>query len=243
VSELLRDDEWLDVSAAKYTRILQISREQCREKLKLMLEEIREDLKAVDPLEDEIDRRNAAYSRSSTEIIKAYIEPDSTVAGKIGLVINALYSGESEIRSRLAHGLYRIGFLSPNTVTLRRPRDEGDFTAAVPKVDLEALDQNEREFIERGIRRLSIKKIGAWLDRHGGKDRALIPGELVTEEDSYIRFIYALLFGDSQRDDFAYSIEENASIAPDEAFVRAADYVVPDVRFRRGKKEEHESGY
>jgi hypothetical protein len=243
VSELLRDDEWLDASAAKYMRILQTNREDCREKLKFMLEEIRDDLKSVDPLEDEIDRRNAAYSRSSTEIIKAYIEPDTTVAGKLGLLIKALYGGAGEIRSRLAHGLYRIRFLSPNTVALRRPRDEGDFTEAASKIDLQALEQNEREFFERMRRRLSIKKIGAWLDGEGGKDRTLIPAELISNEDSYIRFIYALLYGDSKRSDFAYNIEENGKLVPTEASVRAADYVVPDVRFRREKKEKHESGY
>jgi hypothetical protein len=75
VAALLRDDKWLDESAGKYMRILQTSRQECRDRLESMLEEIRADLKAVDPLEDEIDRRNAAYSRSSTEIIKAYIEP------------------------------------------------------------------------------------------------------------------------------------------------------------------------
>ncbi len=236
VSELLRDDEWLDVSAAKYMRILQTSREECREKLKFMLEEIRDDLKSVDPLEDEIDRRNAAYSRSSTEIIKAYIEPDSTIAGKLGLLIKALYNGADEVRSSLAHNIYRIGFLSPNTVALRRPRDEADFNTVASKIDIEALEQNEKEFFERMRRRLSIKKIGAWLDEQGGKDRALASAELVNDEDSYIHFIYALLYGDS-RNTFDYNIEENDSAALNTKSVRAGDYVIPDIRFRRGKKE------
>jgi len=87
ITKLLRDNKWLDASAGKYMRILQISREECRKKLEYMLEEIRDGLKSVDPLEDEIDRRNAAYSRSSTEIIKAYIEPCSPVPGKIGILI------------------------------------------------------------------------------------------------------------------------------------------------------------
>ncbi len=234
VSELLRDDEWLDASAAKYTRILQTTREECREKLKFMLEEIRDDLKSVDPLEDEIDRRNAAYSRSSTEIIKAYIEPDSTVAGKLGLLIKALYAGDDEIRSRLAHSIYRLSFFSPNTASLRRPRDEGDFKAAVSKIDLEALEQNEREFFERMRKRLSIKKIGSWLDEQGGKDRPLFPAELIGSEETYIRFIYALLYGDS-RNDFDYVIEENDNAAPGEHSVQTAGYAVPDVRFRHNK--------
>jgi len=232
VAELLRDDEWLDSNAGKYMRILQISREECREKLKFMLEEIRDDLRSVDPLEDEIDRRNAAYSRSSTEIIRVYIEPDSTVAGKIGMLIKAIHRGNDEVRSRIAHGLYRVSYLSPSTLAFRLRRDEGDFSAALSKHDLEALSQTEKEFMERMRRRLSIKKIGVWLDEQGGKEKILIPEELITGEDAYIRFVYALLYGDS-RSNFSYTIEEDETAT---GSIKAADYVVPDIRFHRSQK-------
>jgi hypothetical protein len=97
---------------------------------------------------------------------------------------------------------------------------------------MEAADQNEKEFLERMKKRLSIKKISAWLDRQGGKDRILLPEELIKGEDTYIRFIYALLYGDS-RDDFGYTIEENEE--DESAAIKAADYIVPDLRFRRTK--------
>jgi hypothetical protein len=204
-----------------------------------MLEEIRDDLRSVDPLEEQIDRRNAAYSRSSTEIIKAYIEPDSTVAGKIGLLIKAIHGGSGEARLHIAHGIHRIGFLSPSTLVLRQRREEGDFSAVVSKADLEAVIQNGNEFIERMKKRLSIKKINAWLDGQGGKDRLLIPEELIKGEDSYIRFVYALLYGDS-RSNFGYNIEEKAAA---DVSVKAADYIVPDIRFRKNNHgETHEPG-
>jgi len=229
VTALLKDEKWLNESAGKYMRILQASREECRRKLISMLEEIWVDLKSVDPLEDEIDRRNAAYSRSSTEIIKAYIEPDSTVAGKIGLLIKAIYGGNEEVQSRIAHGLYRIRFLSPSSLALSQRRTEGDFISAPSKADVEALDQSEKDFLERMKKRLSIKRINAWLDKHGGKDKILIPEELITGEDAYIRFIYALLYG--ARDNFSYTVEEDEEA--DAGSVKAADYVVPDIRFRK----------
>jgi len=234
VTALLKDNKWLDESARKYMRILQADREECREKLMLMLEEIRDDLKSVDPLEDEIDKRNAAYSRSSTEIIKAYIEPDSTVAGKIGLIIKAIYKGNETVQSSIAHGLYRVRFLSPSSLTLFQKRDEGNFTAVSSKADIEALEQSEKDFIERMKKRLSVKRINTWLDEQGGKEKILIPEELVTGEDSYIRFIYALLYG--ARDNFSYTVEE----ADEEkaGSVKAADYVVPDIRFRKRLMEE-----
>ena len=232
VAALLKDDKWLDESAGKYMRILQASREECRKKLESMLEDIRDDLRSVDPLEDEIDRRNAAYSRSSTEIIKAYIEPDSTVAGKIGLLIKAMYGGNEEVRSIIPHGLYRFKFLSPSTLAFNQRREEGEFNAAALQADFEGLDQTEKKLIERINRQISSKKIGAWLDEKGGKDHILTPDELIDGEDTYIRFVHALLYGDS-RDDFGYIIDENDQ--GDTGSVKAADYVVPDIRFRSKK--------
>ena len=246
IAELLRNNEWLDASAAKYMRILQTSREECRKKLEIMLTEIRDDLKSVDPLEDEIDRRNAAYSRSSTEIIKAYIEPDSTVAGKIGLLIKAIHDNDilygvpsdgspsdgapsngDKVRLNISHNIHRFVFLSPSTLAFRRLREEGDFSAAPSKTDFEALDKRENEFLEQMRQRLSLKKINVWLDEQGGKDRVLVPAELINDEASYIRFVYALLYGAS-RNNFGYRIEED----DEKAEVRTANYVVPDVRFR-----------
>jgi len=232
VAALLKDDQWLDENAGKYMRILQTSRENCRDKLTLMLEEIRDDLKSVDPLEDEIDRRNAAYSRRSTEIIKTYIEPDSTIAGKIGQLIKAIYGGNEKVKSGIVHNLHRIRFLSPSSLILSRKRAEGDFITAPSKADVEALDQSEAEFLERMKKRLSIKRINAWLDEQGGKKKILTPEKLITGEDSYIRFIYALLYGDS-RNNFGYIIEEIDEKKAKTDSVKAADYVVPDIRFRK----------
>jgi hypothetical protein len=257
VTELLHNEEWLDASAAKYVRILQTSREEALKKLEFMLEELRDDLRSVDPLEDEIDRRNADYSRSSTEIIKAYIEPDSTVAGKLGTVIKALFGGDEELREHFAHRIHRLGFVSPSSLQLRRQREEADFTAPPPKADLEALAQNEAEFFERMRRRLSLKRINAWLDEQGGKERVLFPVELIKDEDSFIRFVYTLLYGDS-RNSFDYRIEEDdsktvtgvaktagrtaAGSATVAGSVTAAGYVVPDVRIRRGSPAHSKPG-
>ena len=239
ITELLHNDEWLEASAGKYMRILQNSREECRQKLQSMLEEIRVDLKSVDKLEDEIDRRNADYSRASTEIIRAYIEPDSTVTGKLGILIKALHGGNNELRRRFAHGLHRIQFLSPSSLALRRPRDEGDFINPPAKADMGALAETEKEFFERMKKRLSIKKINEWLDEQGGTQRILFPKELIKDENSYIRFVYSLLYGDS-RNNFGYTIEETYIEENDEEkaeqeieTVSTAGYIVPDIRLRR----------
>jgi hypothetical protein len=101
------------------------------------------------------------------------------------------------------------------------------------------LEKREKEFLEQMRRRLSLKKINMWLDEQGGKDRVLIPEELITGEESYIRFVYGLLYGDSRKD-FGYAIEEDDEA--DASSVQTAGYVVPDIRFRRVLEDVHEPG-
>jgi hypothetical protein len=114
-------------------------------------------------------------------------------------------------------------------------RDEGEFNAPRSKADVEALDNAEKDFFSRWNRQLSIKRIGAWLDEQGGNERILAPLELIDDEDSYIRFVYALLYGDS-RNDFGYAVEEKE--AAETGSVSVAGYAVPDIRFRRALKRE-----
>jgi hypothetical protein len=97
---------------------------------------------------------------------------------------------------------------------------------------MEALAQTETEFLERMKKRLSLKRINAWLDEQGGDKRLLLPAELVKDNDSYIRFVYSLLYGDS-RETFAYQIEEPEADTAAGAPVHTAGYVVPAVTLRR----------
>jgi hypothetical protein len=92
VGELMGSETWLAESARKYSRISAMTREESRSRLAAMLEEIRDTLRAVDPLLDDIDRRNMLYARSSIERIKALLEPDSTLAGKLGSLVRELYT-------------------------------------------------------------------------------------------------------------------------------------------------------
>ncbi|MDR1787373.1 MAG: DUF5716 family protein [Treponema sp.] len=231
IAALLADEAWLDESAGKYVRMLSTSREDCRKKLVSMLEDIRDNLRVVDPLEDEIDHRNAVYSRSSTEIIKAWIEPDSTVAGKIAALIKA--SSDDAVREHFAHDLYRFQFLSPSSVSLRRERAEADFSGSVSDAEREAaaraLAQSEADFAARRRKQLSMQKVSLWLDERGGAEKILSSGELIQDEASFVRFVYALLYGDSRKQ-FDYIVEDA------DGKTTSAGYAAPNVRFRKKER-------
>jgi hypothetical protein len=82
--------------------------------------------------------------------------------------------------------------------------------------------------MDRLLNQLGIKRVGAWLDEQGGRERLLASKDLVQDEASFIRFIYSVLYADS-RQTFDYNIEEKSEYES----VDAAGYAVPDLLLRR----------
>ncbi|MDR3166938.1 MAG: DUF5716 family protein [Treponema sp.] len=245
VGELLGDEKWLAESARKLSRNNSLPQGDNQKRLQTMLEDIRDTLRAVDPLLEDIDRRNMLYARSSVERVKALMEPDSTIAGKLGLLIKEIYrgrdspqdGGDGELHHKLAHRLHRIRTFAPESLYRRYQRERAEFKQEFSPADREAMEKAEEELFIRLRRQLGVKRIGDWLDNHGGRERLLSARNLVKDESSFIRFIYAVLYADS-RPAFGYGLEENSGDAgkgPGEAgraSVRAGAYVVPDVLLR-----------
>jgi hypothetical protein len=233
VGKLLRDEKWLAESAQKYSRISALTQEESRARLIILLEEIRDTLKAVDPLLDDIDRRNMLYARSSIERIKALLEPDSTLAGKLGSLVRELYAGkdgrEAEgLYRRLAHHLYGIRAAAPESLYRRYKRDTvNPGTGFRPAIDAEGRKKAEEELFRRLQQQLSPDKISAWLDELGGGERLLVSKDLIEDEHSFERFIYSVLYADSPRS-FRYKIEEDGRKQ-----LETEKYRVPDLVLRR----------
>jgi hypothetical protein len=229
--ELLGNEQWLAESARKYSRINAQTQEESRARLVTLLEEIRDTLRAVDPLLDDIDRRNMLYARSSIERIKALLEPDSTLAGKLGSLIREIYAGRDAaggLYLRLPHRLYGVRAISPESLYRRYKRDTvkpgKDFR---PEVDAEGRKKAEEELFRRLRQQLSPGKISAWLDSLGGEKRLLTSKELIEDEHSFERFIYSVLYADSPRK-FGYKIEE-----AERKQLETEKYGVPDLVLRR----------
>jgi hypothetical protein len=254
VGDLLADQGWLLESARKLSRNNSLPQEDNRRRLQTMLEDIRDTLRAVDPLLEDIDRRNMLYARSSVERVKALLEPDSTLAGKLGVLIKELYRGNGSPQGgedgdkapwhRLAHRLHRVRTFARESLYHRYRRGAASFSREPSPVDRNALEQAEAELLVRLRRQLGVGRVGEWLDAQGGKERLLAAADLVRDEGSFIRFVYSVLYADS-RPAFDYDIEEfredpgspggasGEGPAAGGASVRAGGYVVPDLRLRR----------
>jgi hypothetical protein len=254
VGDLLAKEAWLNESARKLSRNNSLPPGDNRRRLEVMLEDIRDTLRAMDPLLEDIDRRNMLYSRSSIERVKALLEPDSTLAGKLGVLVKEIYlqgkgareGGETEgLHQKLAHRLHQIRTFAPQSLYRRYQREAADFTRGPSPADKEAMDRAEAELFIRLQRQLGITRISEWLDYQGGVERILSARELVKDESSFIHFIYSVLYADS-RPAFTYHLEDcgEETTEPDRyrkaaeggriaASVSAAGYVVPDVLLRR----------
>jgi hypothetical protein len=257
VGEFLADEKWLAESAGKLSRNNSLPQEDNRRRLVSMLEDIRDTLRAVDPLLEDIDRRNMQYARSSVERVKALLEPDSTLAGKLSALIKEIYRGDGaspdrnggpELHRKLAHRLHRIRTFAPESLYRRYQREAADFRKEVPQADREAMDMAEAELLIRLRRQLGVKRVGDWLDAQGGRERVLGALDLVKDQSSFIHFIYSVLYADS-RPAFGYGIEDpvrdgaeegknpgpagEAAFSADKGSVRTGGYVVPDVLLRR----------
>lgn len=228
VGELLSNEAWMAESAAKLARLGSVTAVDGRRRLEFMLQEIRDILKSLDPLLEDIDRRNMLYSRSSVERVKALLEPDSTLPGKIALIAKAVRSSRT-LHARLSHRLHQVRTLSPDSRYKRWLRENlrPDGTL-LPRSDAADLERAEAELRLRLERQLGPRKIREWLDGKGGISGPLAAPALVTDAASYVRLLYGVLYADSPHRRFEYLLEE---ASPGQ--VRAASYLVPDLVLRR----------
>ncbi|MDR1903220.1 MAG: DUF5716 family protein [Treponema sp.] len=242
IGGLLADEEWLTASAQKLCRMRSGTVSENRLQLQKYLEEIRDSLRAVDPLLDEIDHRNMLYAKASTERVKTLLEPESSVAGKVAALVKALYNlrrgdpgagsetkniSASSLSEGFSHHIYGIRGFAPESLYRRHKRETALLKRQVFAVDEEALKKTEDELLERLEKQLSMNKVSEWLDERGGSGRILTAADLVWDEDSFIRFLYSILYAEG-RQNFSYRIEDDGK-PPLETQL----FVMPDLRLRR----------
>ncbi len=232
VRDFLVDESWLDESSLKYSRTAGITISEARDKLKTMLEEIRDILKAVDPLLEEIDRRNMLYAKSSVERVKTLLEPESTISGKILRAARAM-AEMTGLHAKAPHHLYRVAALTPES-RYRRWLAETirvEYTEP-PEADTAEFERQEAEFALRVARQLNPGKIERWLDERGGESRPIPARELADTSEGFVRLLYAVLYADSMNDSFPYCVEEGRETGDVET---ASGWIIPDIILRRNR--------
>lgn len=228
VQELKGNEQWLSASAAKYARGARLSIDEAKDRLLRMLEEIREVLKELDPLLSEIDRRNMQYARSSAERLSLLLEPDSSVTARLAQLARSV-SQREDLRKKLSLKLFRVAVLSSESRyrgwnKMEAPADFSDQSLS----DKAELERAEAELRLRLAKQLNPARVAAWLDAQGGTDRPLRAADLAKDSESWIRVLYAVLYGESRGTGFAYDVSREGTDR-----VRSGPYDLPDLTLRR----------
>jgi len=207
VNSFLANKKWLEKTAVAFSLLRRESAPVAQKRLVALLEDVRDQLRALDPTLDEIDRRNMLYARSSLERIRSRLRSDGSVAGRLTTIARAV-AGDGRLTLRLAHRLHRVRWLGKESRYKRWFRETAaPLLDARPAADLAALERAEAELRLRIDRQLTADRIAAWLD-------ALIPAgdfaradDLAVDAESFVRVLYATAYGESRPGRFPYAVE------------------------------------
>lgn len=215
VGAFLQDETWLSANAERLAVVKRTSVAQARKLLVEMLKEIRDSLRGIDPILDEIDDKNRRYSKISTQKIKTKLYSDATLQGKLRDLVTALADGH------IAAGdvplqLYHSRFLGPESLYTRpnRSRDVDPEAVRLPEDDAEAR-YRQREMELKITGQLNPKKIAEYLRNLGpgveGDEGEVPRGALRSEKiaqdlDGFIKLLYAAGYAEAGRPDFPFEV-------------------------------------
>jgi len=216
VGGFLNDEQWLSANAERMAVVKRTSTEQARSLMVEMLREIRDSLRGIDPILDEIDDKNRRYSRISTQKIKTKLYSDATLQGKLRDIVWAL--ARNDIRTEeLPVKLHPARFLGPESLYSRPKRSRNAVPAAMslPEDD-ENLRYRQREMELKITGQLNPRKVAAFLrkvrsrskddDPHAGTPGALRSEEIARDLDGFIKLIYAAGYAEAGRAHFPFEV-------------------------------------
>jgi hypothetical protein len=209
IGGFLKSEPWMARTAEKLATIQRATVAASREKIREMLVEIRDDLKAIDPILESIDDRNRRYSRISTERIRTQLHADSSLQGKIARIVRALARrGLEQGSAGLAHGVFRLRWLGRESLYTRRTRDmaAGGLARLTPD-DVEA-ELAAAELRLRIANQLNPAKIAEFLSRFCPTPGAVRSAEeIVDDAESFVRLIYAANYAEARDGGFPYAVQ------------------------------------
>jgi hypothetical protein len=207
VNNFLGDKSWMSSTSAALALLRRESADAARLRLKAMLEDIRDQLRSLDPTLDEIDRRNMIYARSSLDRIRSRLRSDATLAGRITEIVRAVAANPAFAR-RLPLGLYRARWLGAESRYRRWTRESSiPVLAARPASDRAALEKAEAELLLRIAKQLTPERIADWLEERMEGETFGWAHELAVDQECFVRILHATAYGEAHRARFPFRVE------------------------------------
>jgi uncharacterized protein YukE len=206
IAEFMQNEKWMEKSALKLSIIRNCTKQEGRSTLLQMLKEIRDELRNIDPMLEEIDDKNRQYSRISTEKIKSHLYADASLHGKVKSIVQGLQHNEQAMDLAQIK-LSNIAWLSPTSLYARKFMRVGDLLLAKPELadmDIEALETEMRLRIEQ---QLGPEKIRIFLDAHRHPDQTPIQAEeVINTMEDFIKILYATAYAEGREKSFPYRV-------------------------------------
>lgn len=215
VGAFLQDEAWLRANAERLAVVKRTSVEQARKLMIEMLKEIRDSLRGIDPILDEIDDKNRRYSKISTQKIKTKLYSDATLQGKLRDIVNALAKCRIDVQD-VPLQLFHSRFLAAESLYTRPAGSRSVEPAAVsvPADDSDVLFR-QREMELKITGQLNPKKVAEFLRGIGAQPDeaeddaprgALRSQNIARDLDGFIKLLYAAGYAEAGRADFPFEV-------------------------------------
>lgn len=195
--------------------------------------EISDIYEGIDGMMDEIDRKNAAYTRASIEKMQYLLNTDRSIKGKLAGILSAGADDPARLAEQLADSvaLYKQNYIDEKSLYMRPKRNE---KKEGNPLKLEKPDKNVGEdaikaFLEKAKKLYSHQKIVAFVERLMADKHVLNSPEIrLSNDEEFIMLILAALKNGEKG--LFYQVEF------EEGYHNCDGYTIPHMRFvRRGK--------
>ncbi len=234
INARLEDDAWLSVTAERLSSIRKRQGISPMDDLRGMLEEIRENLRNMDRIIDDIDRRNRMYSRASTEKIRNRLYADSTLAGKLVAIAGGIAGGRIK-HDWCEHGIFRFRSVSAESCSTRfRGERTGDAPPAPAMPDMARIDEMERNLRARIALQMNAGKIAEHLEARCGDAGSVEAADIVSSMGDYVKLLYAGVYASADGKRFPFGVAWD----DDRSLVKGGRFEFPSHRFYRRNKRK-----
>jgi len=241
VHKFLQNEPWMEKTTAKLAVIRNSPKNPVRIDLIAMLKEIRDELRNIDPILEEIDDRNRQYSRISTEKIKSHLYADASLHGKVKTIMQA-FRDQDSLHTLVTPNLLNASFLIRTSLYTRNLRRDIPLEIQRPAFQLHDTEQLEAEMRLRIENQLNPMKIRQFLDTVCRTDGTPTPAaEIISTMDDFIRVVYAAAYAEGRQGRFPYRIRWGSSMVrhgrfefTEHAFIR----LLPDETHRTMRTEQ-----
>jgi len=203
INTLSGDDEWLNRFGRKFADIKNRPEETGKRDLLKLLNEIKEDLRSLDPIITEIDDKNRRYSGISTEKIKSNLYSDDSLESKIKTIVDSISDGSID-SGEINHRMFTLKYSDLKSLYSRKKKQSVEYILKSSEPDQFEIEKNETELKLRIQKQLNPEKISAFLDSRCS-EKTTCADELVDDMDSFVRMLYAAVYAESRV--FPYSVK------------------------------------